>query len=107
MTTLDRYAKLLSIHRPLLPKTAKVHEGIDLLRTLILAYEAETVQIPDATGIDILHHLMEEWGLRQTDLVPGLGSKSYVSQLFTGHRSISSAVTAQLARFLHASPKHQ
>ena len=84
----------------------EVERFIDLL-TLVLAYEAETVQIPDATGIDILHHLMEEWGLRQTDLVPGLGSKSYVSQLFTGHRSISSAVTAQLARFLPASPKQQ
>lgn len=121
MTTMDRYAELLNIHRPALPKTAREHEGmvqlleslaanekaqpeeverfIDLLRTLVLAYEAEAVQIPDATGIDILKHLMEERGLRQTDLVPGLGSKSYVSQLFTGHRSISSTVAAQLARF--------
>ena len=28
MTTLDRYAKLLSIHRPLLLKTSKEHEGL-------------------------------------------------------------------------------
>ena len=35
MTTLDRYAELLNIHRPLLPKTAKEHEGmLQLLESL-------------------------------------------------------------------------
>jgi antitoxin component HigA of HigAB toxin-antitoxin module len=46
---------------------------------------------------------MEERGLRQVDLVPILGGKSYVSQILSGHRPISKGA-ARLAKFFRVSP---
>ncbi len=47
---------------------------------------------------------MEERGLRQIDLVPLLGGKSYVSQILSGHRPIGKAVAVKLGEIFHVSP---
>ena len=49
--------------------------------------------------------LIAERGLRQVDLVPILGSKSYVSQILSDHRPIGKDAAAKLAEFCHVS-KH-
>jgi antitoxin component HigA of HigAB toxin-antitoxin module len=46
---------------------------------------------------------MEERGLRRVDLVPILGSKSYVSQIFSGRRPISREAAVKLAEFFRVS----
>ena len=46
---------------------------------------------------------MEERGLRQVDLVPVLGSKSYISQILSGHRPISKDAAHKLATFFQVS----
>ena len=48
---------------------------------------------------------MEERGLRQVDLVPILGSKSYVSQILSGHRPIGKAAAGKLSEFFRVSPQ--
>jgi antitoxin component HigA of HigAB toxin-antitoxin module len=44
----------------------------------------------------VLKFLMAERGLRQVDLVPILGSKSYVSQMVSGHRPIGKEAAGKL-----------
>lgn len=47
--------------------------------------------------------MMEVRGLRPVDLVPLLGSKSYVSQILYGHRPISKPDACKLAEFFQVS----
>jgi hypothetical protein len=46
----------------------------------------------DAGYVELL--VVEERVLRQVDLVPMLGSKSYVSQVLSGHRPISKSAAS-------------
>ena len=50
-----------------------------------------------------MRYLLAERGLRQVDLVPILGSKSYVSQVLSGHRPIGKAAAVKLAEFFRVS----
>ena len=45
-------------------------EYLNLLGMIIHEYEEKTVEIPDIHGIELLHTLIEEWGLKQKELVP-------------------------------------
>jgi HTH-type transcriptional regulator / antitoxin HigA len=74
---------------------------IETLTALVLQYEEEIEPGPDASPAGVLKHLMEERSLRQSDLVPILGSKSYVSQILSGHRPISKDAAGKLAAFFH------
>jgi len=46
---------------------------------------------------------MDEQGVRQIDLVPILGSKSYVSQILSRHRPIGKDAAYKLAEFFQVS----
>lgn len=61
---------------------------IDTLSTLIHAYEEEHYPIPQANGIDVLHFLMEEHSLTQSDL-PEVGSQGVVSEILNGKRELN------------------
>lgn len=37
---------------------------------IIHEYEERTVEVPDIYGIELLNILIEEWGLKQKELVP-------------------------------------
>jgi len=50
----------------------------------------------------MLRYLLAEKGLRKSDLWPGLGSKSQVSEIIAGSRSISKSQTKKLAAFFRA-----
>lgn len=62
---------------------------LDVLGSLIEAYEDEHVPIPPVTGVEALRHLMEENGLTQRDLIPLLGTRSVVSEVLNGNRNLS------------------
>ena len=47
--------------------------------------------------------LMEQRGLRQTDLAPVLGSRAQVSDLVSGKRGISKDQAKRLAKFFRVS----
>lgn len=64
-------------------------EYLDALGQLVEAYENEHVQLPEARGVDVLLHLMEENDLKQVDLVPIFGTKSIVSEVLNGKRRLT------------------
>ena len=43
---------------------------LNLLGMIIHEYEERTVEVPDIYGIELLNILIEEWGLKQKELVP-------------------------------------
>ena len=76
---------------------------IETLSALIKQYEDEIEPGPERSPAGVLKFLMEERSIRQIDLVPILGSKSYVSQILSGHRPISKEAAYKLAEFFHVS----
>jgi HTH-type transcriptional regulator/antitoxin HigA len=97
------YVELLAAHQPAKPRNREelaemtalletlaanetaqspgVERFIETLAAFVLQYEDEICPGPDTSPAGVLKYLMAEHGLRQTDLVPILGSKSYVSQI--------------------------
>ena len=76
---------------------------IETLTALIMQYEDEIEPDPERSPAGVLKYLMEERGLRQSDLVPVLGSKSYVSQILSEHRPIGKDAARKLAEFFQVS----
>jgi len=67
----------------------------DLLRT----YDEKRHPIPDASPVEVLTFLMEQHGLRQTDL-PEIGAQSVVSAVLSGKRQLNARqIRALSARF--------
>lgn len=119
------YVKLLVEHRPVKPrnrhelaamtslleklaanetrKTVAMERFIETLTALIMQYEDEIEPDPGRSPNGVLKYLMEERGLRQIDLVPILGSKSYISQILSGHRPIGREAARKLAEFFQVS----
>jgi HTH-type transcriptional regulator / antitoxin HigA len=119
------YAELLAAHQPAKPRnreelaemtalletlaanetvqTPAMERFIETITALVMQYEEEIQADPDASPAGILKYLMEERGLRQADLVPILGSKSYVSQILSGHRPIGRDAAGRLAEYFHVS----
>lgn len=72
---------------------------VDIVGDLIEDYEREHAVMPTATGVDALRFLMQQHGLRQTDL-PELGSQGVVSEILSGKRELNlRQVRALAARF--------
>ena len=61
---------------------------LDTLGTLVHACEEEYYPIPEASGIDVLHFLMDEHGLTQSNL-PEVGSQGVVSEILNGKRELN------------------
>jgi HTH-type transcriptional regulator / antitoxin HigA len=78
---------------------------IETLTALVRQYEDEIQPGPIGSPSGVLKYLMEERGVRQVDLVPILGSKSYVSQILSGHRPISKDAAGKLAEFFRVSTR--
>jgi HTH-type transcriptional regulator / antitoxin HigA len=75
-----------------------------LLVSLIEKFEDEHYQLAASTPHSILLHLMEERGLRQTDLVGVIGSRGVVSEVVNGKRAISKSQAKSLGEFFHVDP---
>jgi antitoxin component HigA of HigAB toxin-antitoxin module len=120
------YVELLVAHRPVKPRnreelagmtslletlaanetaqTPAMERFIETLTALVLQYEEEIQPGPLGSPAGVLKYLMEERRLRQIDLVPILGSKSYVSQILSGHRPIGREAASKLAEYFRVSP---
>jgi HTH-type transcriptional regulator/antitoxin HigA len=72
---------------------------LKLLAMLLEEYEDRNIPLPAAKPGKMLRHLLTEKGLRQGDLVPVIGSKSRVSEIIAGSRSISKSQAKKLATF--------
>ena len=80
-----------------------MYDYLDTLGTLIEVYEETHFQIPSASGVDVLSYLMEEHGLRQSDL-PEVGSQGVVSEILNGKRGLNLRQIRALAERFHVSP---
>ncbi len=80
-----------------------LHSLLDTLGTLIHAYEEEHVHIPSSTGAEVLHFLMKEHQLAQSDL-PEIGSQGVVSEILNGKRELNVRQIRALADRFRVSP---
>lgn len=62
------------------------------------------MSIPDLSGIDLLRALMDEFGLKQKDLVLIFKTESIVSVILNGQRNFTVEHIEKLADFFHISP---
>lgn len=75
---------------------------LDLLTTLIRNYEALANPVRKKSGAgEMVSFLLEQRALKPSDLWPVLGSKSRVSEILAGKRSISKEQAKKLASFFH------
>ena len=77
---------------------------LDLVSRQIEAYEAEHHALPEATPAATLRYLMEQHGLKQTDLADELGGQSIVSAILNGKRELNARQVKALARRFNVSP---
>jgi HTH-type transcriptional regulator / antitoxin HigA len=59
-------------------------------------YENQHVHIPEVRGVRALQHLMEENGLKQSDLAHLFGGKSAISEVLRGNRALSKSQIVRL-----------
>jgi len=69
----------------------------ELTSELIRAYDLERFDVPDTKPWELLSFLMEEHGLKQSDL-PELGNQSVVSQILSGTRDLNVRQINSLAK---------
>jgi len=107
ITTEDENDRALAIVESLMEKGERnmtPEEGalLDLLTNLIGDYEA-TAYPPRAKSRpnEMVAFLPEQRNLRPSDLYPVIGSKSRVSEILAGKRSISKEQAKKLAEFFH------
>jgi HTH-type transcriptional regulator/antitoxin HigA len=91
-TALARIEELMELE-----PTRDVEDEIELLATLVELYEDQAYSIPHPKPVDAIRFRMEQLGWKQKDLVPYIGSKSKVSEVMAGKRSLS----LSMIRMLH------
>jgi HTH-type transcriptional regulator / antitoxin HigA len=79
-------------------------EYLNLLGMIIHEYEEKTVEITDVCGTELLSVLIEEWDLKQKDLISIFKTESIVSAVLNGHRQLTVEHIQKLAEFFHVSP---
>lgn len=77
---------------------------INLLGILVHEYEEKHVSIPDLSGVELLKALIDEFGLRQKDLVPIFKTESIVSAILNGQRKFTVEHIEKLSVFFNVSP---
>ena len=78
-------------------------ELADALGVFIERYEAEHVRMPPTQPTAALKFLMQQHGLRQSDL-PEIGSQGVVSEVLAGKRELNARQIRRLARRFGVSP---
>ncbi|OGO31666.1 MAG: DNA-binding protein [Chloroflexi bacterium RBG_16_54_11] len=94
------YQSALSEIQNLLDSQANTPKGdqLDVLVTLVEAYEAKHFPIPEPNDpVKVLHYYMESRGLSRLDLILYLGSKERVSEVLIRKRKLS----LEMIRRLH------
>ncbi len=77
------------------PGTAEGDE-LEFLSALIEIYEERHAPVPPPNPIEAIRFRMEQENLRPQDLVPLLGSRSRVSEVLNGKRSLTLTMIRQL-----------
>ena len=67
-------------------------------------YEERTVEVPDIHGVEMIKVLIEEFDLRQKDLIAIFKTESIVSEVINQKRSLSVEHIQKLSQFFNVSP---
>lgn len=78
-------------------------ELADAIGVFVEKYESEHARIPAASPAAVLKYLMQEHGLRQSDL-PEIGSQGVVSEVLAGKRELNARQIKRLAKRFGVSP---
>lgn len=94
------YEAALAAIEPLMSAQAGTPEGdqLDILVTLVQAYEAQHYPIEAPDPIALIEFVMEQRGLSRADLAPMIGSRGRVTEILQRR----SALTLPMIRRLHA-----
>jgi HTH-type transcriptional regulator/antitoxin HigA len=92
--------KLMDKGENLSPEEEKL---LKLLTRLIEDFEESYYHPKDASPLEVLRHLMDARGLKQSDLWHVFGSKGTASEVINGKRAISKTQAKALAAFFHVS----
>jgi HTH-type transcriptional regulator/antitoxin HigA len=76
-------------------------EKLDVLATLVCAYEDEKWPIPKATPLDMLRYAITDLGRSQKDLSEILGSRSRASEILSGKRNLTIDQIKKISREWH------
>lgn len=76
---------------------------VDIVGDLIEDYETEHHPLPDVSGVQALKFLMEQHGLKQTDLRE-IGSQGVVSEILSGKRDLNVRQIRALSERFGVSP---
>lgn len=71
-------------------------DRLDVLATLIDAYEAEHFPIDPPDPVEAIKFRMEQQGLTRRDLEPIIGTRTRVAEILNGKRSLSIAMIRRL-----------
>jgi HTH-type transcriptional regulator / antitoxin HigA len=98
------YKRLIGVVERLMDRgelalTREEGELLKLLTLLIESYEDERIPMPQTNPAKMVKTCLEEAGLPQIALVEVLGSRSRVSEILSGKRSISKEQAKRLAAF--------
>jgi HTH-type transcriptional regulator / antitoxin HigA len=71
-------------------------DELALLLVLVKDYEDKHIHLPQVNPVDVIKLKMQEQGIKSKDLVPVIGSKSYVSSILSGRRDITLKIAQRL-----------
>ena len=84
--------------------TPDERDYLHVLGTMVYQYEQTLEPIPDIYGVELLKALIEEFELRQKDLVPIFKTESIVSDILREKRQLTTEHIQKLAVFFCVSP---
>ncbi len=82
-------------------KTQAEKEEMDMLVTLVEAYEELHVPMQPSDPIDFLRYKMEQENLLQQDLIPYIGDKTKVSKVLNRKQELTVAMIQRLSKGLN------
>ena len=101
--TQDNYDRTLARIDTLMNADMGTPEGdeLDIMVTLVEAYEAKHYPIPACDPVEAIKFRMEQMGLEPKDLTPIIGSRSKVSEVLNHKRQLSITMIRNLHARLH------
>ena len=105
--TEEENERMLSMVEKLMDKgenvSAEEEKILKLLVRLIEDFEQKYYRPLEAEPLEVLHHLMEARGVKQSQLWDVFGSKGIASEVLSGKRGISKTHARALANYFHVS----
>lgn len=93
----DYLERIHSLMLMMPPTRSDEHEELELLITIVEAYENSKYPIEPPDPIDAILFRMHEKGLKQVDLVPYLGTRSRVSEILSRKRPLTVSMIKALS----------